>query len=314
MASAVSDLPLAGSNSDRILSLEGRPDPPAGEQPYYADYRVVCGNYFAALGIPMLAGRDFTSRDTVDAEQVVIVNRAFVDQYYEGQDVLNRRIKFGRVAGDAPWLRIIGVVENVRHFGLDAAPTREIYRIYNQAATPTMTVVAKTAGDPYAFQRPLRDALTRVEPQLPAGVARSMDEIIEQSVAWRTTPMRLLTGFAAVGLVLAALGVYGVLAYYVSQRTREFGLRMALGASRAALVWLVLRQSAVPLAVGVLLGIAGSFASGQLLSGLLYEVTPGDPLVLTSIVLILLGVSVLSGFLPARRAAAVDPMVALRDE
>jgi putative ABC transport system permease protein len=313
-ASAVSHLPLNGSNSDRLLSLEGRPDPPPNEQPFYADYRVVCGSYFATLDISLLAGRDFTALDVIDGEQVVIVNRAFAEQYYPGQDVLNRRIKFGRASGDAPWLRVIGVVENVRHFGLDSAPTREIYRPYSQTAWPTMTVVLRTVGDPLTFQRPVRDALTRVEPELPAGPARTMDEIIDRSVAWRETPMRLLTGFAAVGLVLAALGVYGVLAYYVSQRTREFGVRVALGASKATLVTLVLKQSALPIAAGIVLGVFGSIASGQMLAGLLYDVQPGDPIVMTLIVALLAAVAVVAGWLPARRAASVDPLIALREE
>jgi putative ABC transport system permease protein len=313
-ASAVSHLPLNGSNSDRLLSLEGRPDPSPSEQPFFADHRVVCGGYFATLGIPILAGRDFTALDVIDGEQVVVVNRAFAEQYYPEQDVLNRRIKFGRATGAAPWLRVVGVVENVRHFGLDFAPTREIYRPYSQSAWPTLTVVSRTVGDALALQRPVRDALMRIESELPAGPARTMDEIIDRSIAWRETPMRLLSAFAAVGLVLAALGVYGVLAYYVSQRTREFGVRVALGASKGALVALVLKQSALPIIGGIGLGVLGSVASGRMLAGLLYDVQPGDPVVMSVIVALLAAVAFIAGWLPARRAATVDPLTALREE
>jgi putative ABC transport system permease protein len=211
-------------------------------------------------------------------------------------------------------MRVVGVIEDVKHFALESDAVRELYRPYAQSAWPVMTVVAKTAGEPMTFQRSVRDALARVELNLPAANARSMEEVVALSTAWRETPMRLLSGFAAVGLLLAGIGVYGVLAYYVSQRTREFGVRVALGASRAQLVGLVVRQSALPVAVGAALGVAGSFASGRLLTGLLYEVEPGDPAVMLAIVMLLLLVALLSSWIPARRAAGVDPIVALREE
>jgi ABC-type antimicrobial peptide transport system permease subunit len=160
----------------------------------------------------------------------------------------------------------------------------------------------------------VRDGLKRVETDLPAANARSMEQVIGQSVAWRETPMRLLTGFALVALFLAGVGVYGVMAYYVSQRTRELGVRVALGASAGRLIALVLRQTALPLVAGVVLGIAGAFASGRLLTELLYDVKPGDPVVLAGVVAVLAAVSLLSSLLPARRAATIDPLVALREE
>jgi putative ABC transport system permease protein len=202
----------------------------------------------------------------------------------------------------------------VKHFGLEAEARRELYRPYGQAAWPVMTVVTKTAGEPMAWQRTVRGALTRVEPHLPAANAESMEDVISGSVAWRETPMRLLTGFALVGLLLAGLGVYGVLAYYVSQRTRELGVRVALGATKRELVGLVLKQSAIPLVLGVVLGLVGSVASGRFLTELLYEVRPGDPLVLATITSLLIVVALLSSVIPARRAAMVDPLTALREE
>ena len=177
-----------------------------------------------------------------------------------------------------------------------------------------MVIVSKTAGEPMTWQRPVRDALKRVELNLPASTGRTMEEVVSRSVAWRETPMRLLTGFAVVGLVLAGIGVYGVLAYYVSQRTRELSIRVALGASKSSLVGLVFRQSLVPVACGLALGIAGSLASGRLLTDLLYEVKPGDPVVMTAIAGLLAAVALLSSWLPARRAATVDPLPALREE
>ena len=313
-ASAVSHLPLGGANSSRGFHIEGR-TPPAPNQPgTSASYRLICPDYFATMAIPLIAGREFNARDVRDGTQVVILNRAAAERYWPAGNVLGQRIKLGNIDSVNPWMTVVGLVENVRHFGLESPPEREMFRPYSQAAWPVMTVVAKTAGEPMTWQRPARDALRRVEINLPAAEARSMEEVVNRSVAWRQIPMRLLTGFALFGLLLAGVGVYGVLAYYVSQRTRELGMRAALGASKRTLIRLVLRQSAVPLTVGIGLGIAGCIASGALLAELLYEVQPGDPVVLTSIAGLLTGVALLASWLPARRAAMVDPMVALREE
>ena len=211
-------------------------------------------------------------------------------------------------------MTVIGIVDNVRHFALESLPAREIYRPYSQAAWPVMTIVAKTAGEPLQWQRPIRDAIGRVELQLPAANPRSLEAVVSGSIAWRSTPMRLLTGFALVGLLLVAIGVYGVLAYYVSQRKREFGVRLALGASKPRLVALVLQQSAMPVLIGVIIGVGGSLMSGRWLTALLYEVEPGDPVVLISIAVLLALVAIASSLIPARRAAMVDPLVALREE
>jgi putative ABC transport system permease protein len=313
-ASAVSHLPLGGSNAGRSIYIEGRPARRPNERETSASFRVICPDYFATFGIPIIAGREFTDRDVQDGAQAVMVNRAFVDRYFEDGKALGHRIKLGDINSTNPWLTIVGIVGNVRHFGLETEPAREIFRPYSQAAWPVMVVVAKTAGEPRAWQRPVREALKRVELNLPAASARTMEEVVSRSVAWRETPMRLLTGFAFVGLLLAGIGVYGVLAYYVSQRTRELGIRVALGASKSSIVRLVLRQSAIPVAIGLALGIAGSLASGRLLNDLLYEVKPGDPAVIVAIAGLLLFVALLSSWLPARRAATVDPLPALREE
>ena len=160
----------------------------------------------------------------------------------------------------------------------------------------------------------LRDVVRRVDPDLPIAQVRSMDWIVGSSTNWRQTPMRLLSGFALIGLLLASLGVYGVLAYYVSQRTREIGVRAALGASRQQLAAMVIKQSMLPIGAGAILGVAGSLASGRLLQQFLFQVKPGDPQVIATIVVLLIGVGLLASWLPARRAASIDPLVALRDE
>jgi putative ABC transport system permease protein len=223
-------------------------------------------------------------------------------------------LKLGGPQSENPWSTIVGVAEDVRHFGLDSEARREIFMPYTQAAWPVMTVVAKTVGDPLAWQSTLRDVIRRVDPNLPVASMQSMDDVIGSSLNWRLTPMRLLTGFALIGLLLASSGVYGVLAYYVSQRTREIGVRLALGATRLQLSAMVVRQSLIPIGAGVVIGVAGSLGSGRLLQEFLYHVKPGDPWVIAAIVALLSVVGLLASWMPARRAASIDPLVALRDE
>jgi putative ABC transport system permease protein len=310
---AVSHLPLSGANAGRGLTIEGYM--PKQDESVSASYRLTCPGYFTTLGIALVDGRDFNHRDVTKGERVVIINRAMADAYWKkGESPIGRRLKLGGPRSENPWNTVVGVTENVRHFGLDSDARREIFMPYAQAAWPVMTVVAKTAGEPSAWQSALREVIRRVDPDLPIASVNSMEDIVGSSLNWRTTPMRLLTGFAAIGLLLASIGVYGVLAYYVSQRTREIGVRAALGATRRQLASMVIRQSMLPIAAGVILGVAGSLASGRLLQQFLFEVRPGDPQVIATIVALLIGVSLLASWLPARRAAAIDPLVALREE
>ena len=313
MASASSHLPLDGANARRGFVIEGRPAPGPG-RPDGADFRVVCPGYFRVLGIPLVSGRDFNGNDVRESEPVLIISRATAELFWRGDDPLGRRIKFGGVDSDNPWYTIIGVVESVRHFSLDRAPRAEMYRPYNQSAWPVMTVVAKTAGEPLAWERSVRDALKHVDPGMPAAAPRSMEQVVMGSVSWRETPLRLLSGFAVIGLALAALGVYGVLGYYVAQRTRELGVRIALGATRAAIVAMVLRQSALPILLGLVLGVSGAIGAGQLLTSFLYDVRPSDPRVIATVSALLVTVGIVASWLPARRAAMVDPLTALREE
>ena len=310
---AISHLPLSGQNAGRLLTVEGYTA--KADETVSGAYRLTCPGYFATLGIPIVEGRDFDHGDVTRGRRVVIINRAMAQAYWrQGESPIGRRLKLGGPRSGNPWHEIVGVTADVRHFGLDSETQREIFMPYTQAAWPVMTIVAKTAGDPMAWQSSLRDVVRRVDPDLPVAQVRSMAWIVGSSTNWRQTPMRLLTGFAAIGLLLASIGVYGVLAYYVSQRTREIGVRAALGATRRQLAAMVVRQSMLPIGAGVVLGVAGSLGSGRLLQQFLFEVSPGDPQVIATIVALLVGVGILASWLPARRAAAIDPLVALRDE
>ena len=309
---AISHLPLSGANAGRGLTIEGRVVAP--EDGASAAYRLTCPGYFASVGIPLLEGRDFTHRDVTGGEPVTIVSRTMAEEYWPGVSPVGKRLKLGPLDNDQPWRVVVGVADDVRHIGLDSEARREFYVPYAQSAWPVMTIVAKTVGEPMLWQSALSGVIKRVDPHLPVARVQSMEHVIEVSVDWRETPMKLLAGFASIGLLLASIGVYGVLAYYVSQRTREIGVRAALGATRRQLSSLVVRQSMLPIAAGVIAGVAGSVASGRLLQEFLYQVQPGDPQVIAIIVLLLIGVGLLASWLPARRAASIDPMVALRDE
>ena len=309
---AISHLPLSGANASRGLTIEGRvagPDDQAG-----AAYRLTCPGYFAAIGIRILDGRDFTHRDVTRGEQVTIVSRTMAERYWPGVSPVGKRLKLGSLDNDQPWRTVVGVADDVRHFGLDSEAQREFYVPYSQSAWPVMTIVAKTVGEPMLWQSAVTGIVRRVDPDLPVARVQSMDGVILASVDWRETPMKLLTGFAIIGLLLASVGVYGVLAYYVSQRTREIGVRAALGATRRELAALVVRQSLLPIVAGLAIGVAASFATGRLLQELLYQVQPGDPQVIATIVTLLIGVGLLASWLPARRAASIDPVIALREE
>ena len=311
---AISHLPLSGANAGRGFTIEGRPASPPGEGPG-ANYRISCPGYFRTLGIPLISGRDFADEDRQQNQLVVIVNRLVAERYWPGQSPLGQRLKIGNFSSRAPWLTVIGVAENVRHFGLESDPRREIYVPYGQAAWPVMTVLAKTTSPvTQASTAELREVIRRVDPELPVAAVRTMAQVVGGSVNWRQSAMRLLILFAGLGLLLSAVGVYSVLAYFVSQRTREIGVRVALGATRPSVVRLVIRQSALPIVAGLVAGVAASLWTSRWLSDLLYQVQPGDPAVIAVIATMLGVVGLVASWLPARRAASVDPLVALRDE
>jgi putative ABC transport system permease protein len=312
--SAVSHLPLSGANAGRGFTIEGRPAPQPNEGPG-ANYRIVCPDYFSTLRIPFVDGRDIDVSTAADLGGAVILNRATAEKFWPNERAVGRRMKIGGFTSDAPWLTVVGVVENVRHFALDADPLPEIFVPYGQAAWPVMTLVGRTRGEPTADSMlALREVLRGVDPQLPATRMTTMASVVDGSVNWRASFMRLLVVFAAVGLLLAGVGVYAVLAHFVANRRREVGLRMALGATRARVVGLVLRQSMAPVLAGVAIGLVGSVWAARWLVDFLYEVQPGDPPTTLAIAALVVSIGVLASWLPARRAASIDPTVALRDE
>ena len=309
---AVSHLPLSGANAARSFSVEGKTLPPG--QVATASYRLTCPGYFTSLGIPIRAGRDFNARDTTEAEGVVILNQETAARYWPDEDPIGKRIKLGRPDAPNPWMTVVGVVGNVRHFGLDTAARRELFRPYSQAAWPQMTIVAKTAAEPAAFATPVRSALQAINPDLPVARVTTMETIERSSTGSRRFPMILLSAFGAVALVLAVVGVYGVVSYVVTQRTREIGIRMALGARSGQVIRLIVKGAMGPVLAGVALGAVGAVFAARLLGSLLYEVKPGDPAVLAGITVLLIAAAVVASLVPGTRATRVDPISVLKTE
>ena len=280
-----------------------------------ADYVSASEGYFRSLGIPLLRGRLFEDRDTMDAPHVALISESLAREKWPNEDPMGRTIEFGNIDGDLRLLTVIGVVGDVREASLEKPPRPTIYVNYRQRpqATYRFSAVVRTAGDPAPVIASARKIVRDLDPDVPPGTS-SFTAIFAASTSGRRFNVVLFGIFAGTALLLAVAGIYGVLAYSVARRTREMGVRMALGASAGNVMRLVLGQAAMTTAIGVLLGVAGSFILMRFLQSMLYEVSSADPLTFAAVALLLIGVALLAAYLPARRATKVDPMVALRYE
>jgi putative ABC transport system permease protein len=309
-------LPLQNWGINGDFAIEGRPPARAGEKPF-AELRTASPGYFAALGVRRLAGRDFTDGDDRSAPRVAVINRELARRYFAGEDPLGRRIGWPE---EKLWFTIVGVVDDVREARLSRPPAPQWYISYLQAENdwmPEMTLVVRSAprrGDSQALVRPLIAAVHEVDREQPVFGVATMERVLADSVADRRLYFALLGLFATLAVALAAAGIYGVMSYLVAERTQEMGMRMALGAGRGDLFLLVVRQATPQIAFGVLLGLAGSFALTRLLSAWLFGVAPTDPSTFAAVTAGLVAVALAAVYLPSRRAARVDPMVALRAE
>jgi putative ABC transport system permease protein len=266
------------------------------------------------MGIQLVRGREFTDRDTVDAPSVIVINETMAQKFWPNEDPIGKRIKLGGMNSDGPMLTIVGVARDVRHWGLDETAPREFFRPYTQAAWPVMTIVVKTATAPWAYSNAVQTALLRAEPDRAISRIRTMDDVVSGSVGSRRFPMILLGVFSVIALTLASIGIAGVVSYSVAQRTHEIGIRMALGARPTDVLRLIVGQSGIWVLAGLGIGALGAIGVTRVLSGLLYGVKPGDPLILCAVSLLLGVVGFAACYFPARRAMAVDPMIALRHE
>ena len=310
--SAIAHLPLTGANAGRGVAIEGRPDPGPQNQ-LGAAYSVACPNVLRTLGMSLVAGREFTQQDTLASPGVVLINEAMARRDWPNEEAVGKRFKIGLFGSDAPWLTVVGVFRNVRQGGLDTEPGPWFLRPYTQAAWPFMSVVVKTASAPATFVAPVKQAIATIEPNQPVSAIRTMEDVVGTSVSSRRFPMLLLSGFGVLALVLAAVGIAGVVGYSVVRRTQEIGLRMALGAQRRDVLRLVLGQSLIWTLAGVAGGLAAAHGLLRFLDTLLYGIKPADPLVLGSASALLVGVALAASYLPARRAMRIDAVRALRE-
>ncbi len=312
-ASGVSDLPFAGMTAGTTVKIAGRPAPQLGEEPG-ASIRIVMPGYFRTLGIPLLRGRDFNSADNAPgAPQRFIVNDAFVRKYLRGEDPLTKSISVW-MADVNPYGEIIGVAGDVKEGSLDKEPTPTVYYVHSALRFPSMTLAVRTAGDPLALSEPVRRIIREMDPAQPIADIRTMDQIVGLTFARQRFAALLLAGFSIAALVLAAVGIYGVLAYAVSERTREVGIRVAVGAGPASILALILGSGARMIACGTAAGILGALALSYLLKTLLFGVSTRDPLTFVAVPLILMSVALIAAWIPARRASRIDPMQALRTQ
>ena len=308
---AVSRIPLSGAvgvgNITTYVNFEVRPKP-AGQRAEF-DYRIASTGYFETMGIPLLRGRPFDSRDST---QVAIINELAARRFFPGEEPVGQRIQFG-TAENAAWITIVGVVGNVRHLGLDVEPRPEVYRPYPNNPLTGPQIAIRTTSDPQAMIDVVRSEIHALDSDLPLRTI-TVDDLAQLSTAQRRFAMLLLGGFAGLAMVLATVGIYGLVSYTVTQRTHEIGLRMALGARAPQVLGMVVGEVLIPASIGVGIGLIGAAALTRMMSDLLFGITNTDPLTYVAVSTLLAGVSAAACYLPARRAARVDPLTALRHE
>lgn len=309
----VNMLPMSNRWSCDSFALGDREPPPEGQEPC-AETRTVSPTYFDAFGIPSLRGRTFTDADREGAPLVAVINRRMAEGYWPGGDPIGRRVKWGWYGADTPWLEIVGVVGDVKHFGLEDDDRAAIYMPLAQGARSRMTLVAGTNGDPAAVASDIRSIVRSMDADLPLLQLETMAQVVSRSVAQPRFRTVLLGVFAGVALLLSLTGLYGVLAFAVAQRTYEFGIRMAIGAARNDVSHMVVRQGLTFVSAGIGIGLPVALLATRALRGLLFETPATDPATFTAIIALLVVVSALASWVPARRATRVDPMIALREE
>ena len=311
-ASAINFVPLGGAMIRGDIKVDGRTIPPG----YVVAKPFVTPGYFRTMGIPVRVGREFSAQDAASAPRVVIVSQSVARQIWPGMSPIGQRISNKDNPGPDDWLTVIGVVDDVGQTSIDTRREPAIYQPIQQVTQTFflghMSFVVRAVGDPELLLSAMRRALRDVAPDQPIGSIGTMESAISATVAEPLFQARLIGAFSVVALVLAAIGIYGVVAYSVAERTHEIGIRVALGAARANVIGMVLRRLLVVLVPGVALGVLGALAMTRVLSSLLFEITPNDPATFTGVAVLLAAVAIVAGMVPARRASRVDPVVALR--
>jgi putative ABC transport system permease protein len=312
----VMGLPLSGMDFIISFEVEGRPPVPPAQQPAM-QVRVATPDYFSTIGIPLKRGRLFSEDDRAGTTRVVLITESAAREFFPNEDPIGKRIKLGwgrgpgkpRAGGE-----VVGIVDDVKEAGLDEPNPPHIYMPVRQWPVDSMSVVIKTITPPTALTDAARSEVYAVDPNLPVSKVRTLDDIVARSISQPRFYMLLLTIFAGVALVLAAIGIFGVLSYAVAQRTREIGIRMALGAQERTVIGLVVREAMMLVILGVVCGTLAALVVSQTMTRMLFSVTPTDPATFASVAMALLAVALFASYVPARRATRVDPIIALRTE
>jgi putative ABC transport system permease protein len=314
---AATGIPLTGYVAPVALEPEGLENRP-GEATTYAHYGVVSAGYFETMRIPLRGGRAFNSFDTASGEPVAMVSEAAAASLWKGEDPVGKRLRFtaGIPAGSspAPWMRVVGVVGDVHIKGLEAASPPAFYRCLEQVSSFSTGFVARVAGNPQALAESLRAQVHAVDPEVPVYAVRSMDQVVAAGMAQRRFLMLLVGIFASAAVILAVVGIYAVVSYSISQRTREIGIRIALGAQRADLLRMSIGDAARPVAFGLAGGTLVALGLARFLQSVLFGVGPADAVTYLLVAAGMAAVALLAAYVPARRATRIDPMVALRHE
>jgi putative ABC transport system permease protein len=308
---AISTLPLSGSGDIITFEIEGK-TALADSGSVDAEYRIATPGYFRTMRIPLVKGNEFTERDTKDAPYAMVINETFARRFFPNEEPIGKRINFGGT--ESPWRTIVGMVKDVRLQSLDTEPYPQMYVALAQAPRRSMTMVVRTASDPLSVIPFVRNELATLDKDQPLYNVRTMQQVMSESTARRRFNMMLIAIFAFLGLVLASVGIYGVISYSVTQRTHEIGVRMALGAEARDILKMIVRQGMGMVILGVGLGLGGAFGLTRVMSSLLFGVSPTDLFTFAGVSLILATVALLACYIPARRATRVDPMIALRFE
>jgi predicted permease len=306
------NLPFTYNGDSASISVEGIPDPPPGQWPDVI-FRAIGPGYFSTMGIPMIRGRDFTDQDKADSKKVVLISEKTAQHYWPGQDPIGKRLKTGTTTSNLPWREVIGVVKDVRQNDFIAQPKMQMYFNYRQLKDlAANALILRTSVEPMSLGTSVRNAIWAVDKDQPVADIDTMDHIVSEAIARQRFSMLLLGVFAAVALMLAAVGIYGVMSYSVAQRTHEIGIRMALGARRADVLQMTVKQGLKLVSVGMMFGLAAAFPLTRLLASLLFGISATDPITFIGISLVLLAVAILASYVPALRATKVDPIIALR--
>jgi putative ABC transport system permease protein len=319
-ASAVNFLPLTNFGDATRLTIEGRTPSVLGQETL-ASYRVIDQNYFRTMSIPLLRGRYFTEQDNDESHGVVMINQTMARRYWPSEDPIGKLIKPQFPAANVPWrpattntwLAIVGVVGDVKETGVNVEQQAEIYLPYLQNPSSLMNLLVRSKSDPLRLVPAVRRKVLAVDGDQPVYNIKTMENVLSQSIATPQLITSLLTIFAAIALLLAAMGVYGVMSYSVAQRTHEVGVRMALGAQQQHVLRMILGHGLRLVLLGVGLGVMVALAVTRVISNLLFGVSATDPQVFVGVPLLLIAVALLATYFPARRALKVDPIIALRE-